>query len=248
MVDWVPEGMTALPIDLNLGSSTPPIVNPPIEPHPDKPPYHALPPEWFERLCVDLAQSIERVSFRLYGRPGQAQAGIDLYGRRSNGTYVAWQAKRQASLTAAQLEAAFVSFFAKPHPFTVSRFVVAAPVDDRDSNALRTLEHFRELHPTVEVEFYGIEILTAALRERPELVLRYFGVGLADAPLRRFTEHKSRPVELPNDHRAGGNRTAVSRHRAWHDSPPTRGCLHSAACSGRYPDRSAESPKLRFHR
>src|SRR5579859_1182920 len=53
--------------------------------------------EWrnFERMCrlfVERSGSVERV--HAYGTPGQAQGGIDILVRLTDGSYEVWQTKR----------------------------------------------------------------------------------------------------------------------------------------------------------
>ncbi|MCW7940960.1 hypothetical protein AAW14_02525 [Streptomyces hygroscopicus] len=69
----------------------------PISTRPQRLRLGSLTPRDFERLCHRLARvqgSVEDV--RIFGVPGQAQDGIDLYARRHDGTYVVIQCKRSS--------------------------------------------------------------------------------------------------------------------------------------------------------
>lgn len=173
MDEWCPEGLIPLPADygLDICSGLPP----PIEPLDDTPPYDKLPSDRFERLCADIASGIEGTHLQMFGRPGQAQDGIDLYGQRSNGTYVAWQVKRQAGFKGPDLSTALEVFFSGSRPFTVSRFVVAGSFQEHDRTLVEVLERARQAHTDFEIALYGVRRITNELRQRPELVRQYLG-------------------------------------------------------------------------
>ncbi len=62
----------------------------------------AKPDNWktFEFLCKSLWEQNEEIDFiKLYGRQGQAQSGIDLYGYKTNGDFFAIQCKDVQLLT-----------------------------------------------------------------------------------------------------------------------------------------------------
>jgi tetratricopeptide (TPR) repeat protein len=168
------QDLVELPRTLGLSGDAP-AVPPPLVPRVDEPPLDRLPPEWFERLCVDLAIVMEGVAFRLYAKPGQRDEGIDMYGRRSDGSYVAWQVKRRASLPPTVLSRAFDDAAAGALPFAVSRLVVAGSFDDRDRHLLDALEQSRGRHPTLELELVGRGQITQALSRHPAMIAKYLG-------------------------------------------------------------------------
>lgn len=174
-----PDGAERLPPDLGLSGSPPP-VPPPAMSRVAVPAYNELPSEWFERLCVDIASAVEGTDFDLFGRPGQRQDGIDMYGKREDGKYIAWQAKRQVRLAPRDLSTAFERFLSGALPFRVSRFVVVGPFDERDRRLRSTLEATAAAHPDLELELWGAERLTRALRGHRDIVLRYLGDAWAD--------------------------------------------------------------------
>jgi hypothetical protein len=62
--------------------------------------------ERFEKLLVNICSSplaLEGMQYRRYGTPGQAQHGIDLAGRHSDGEWTVVQCKHVVALTPAQL-------------------------------------------------------------------------------------------------------------------------------------------------
>ncbi len=67
----------------------------------------------FERLCRRLAERDGNVEHVLtYGTPGQAQYGIDILVRLTDGTYEVWQSKRYKRIKPAEVSAA-VDLFLK---------------------------------------------------------------------------------------------------------------------------------------
>jgi hypothetical protein len=73
--------------------------------------------EWrdFERLCRRLAECNGNVEHVLaYGTQGQAQYGIDILVRLTDGAYEVWQTKRYRQIRAADVRAATRRFRAKP--------------------------------------------------------------------------------------------------------------------------------------
>jgi hypothetical protein len=74
-------------------------------------PFGKLTWENFERLCYCLAGRAERVEYvARYGRSGQAQQGIDLFARVTNGKYEVWQAKRYESIVAREVKKIVATF------------------------------------------------------------------------------------------------------------------------------------------
>lgn len=163
-----------LPRDLGLRGEPPATVGP-IEARIDYPAYDRIPSGWFELLCADVATAYEGVPFRLYGRPGQRDDGIDMYGRLEDGRYVAWQAKRVEQLQSQTLINAIDAVVNGDAPFPISRLVIVGSFDERDRNLVAALETRTWQSPDLEIELIGRFTLTNTLREHPDIVLRHLG-------------------------------------------------------------------------
>jgi hypothetical protein len=88
-----------------------PAVRPPVDSRQQLLPFGELSWENFERLCYRLAHHGRNVEdVRLYGTPGQAQEGIDLFVRRASGEYETWQCKRYQEITKADIGDAVTKF------------------------------------------------------------------------------------------------------------------------------------------
>lgn len=157
-----------------------PPISPPVEPRADVPSLDRLPPEWFELLCADIARVIDGGDVRLYGRRGQRQDGIDLYGRAADGTMVAYQAKRSSSFSGRDARTALSRFFEGSLPFSVDRFVLVGTFDDRERGIIDAFEQARIEHPEVELDVWGVYKITAVLRRDRRLTERALGPGWAD--------------------------------------------------------------------
>src|SRR5205823_1830072 len=88
-----------------------PVIAPPTVTREQTLPFGSLTWENFERLCFRLAhRSGDVEDARIYGEPGQAQEGIDLYVRRATGDYATWQCKRYEEVTITDLKDAVTKF------------------------------------------------------------------------------------------------------------------------------------------
>ncbi|MBD8092548.1 NACHT domain-containing protein [Pseudomonas fluorescens] len=141
-------------------------------------PFDALSWENFERLChrlTALEGDVEHCA--RYGRQGEAQEGIDIYARKTDGRYHCLQAKRHRSFGAAQLLCAVDLFLdgtwaARAISFTVAvqaslRSIVMQEEIERQAARLRARG--------ITFETLDGEGLTARLRHQPELIDDFFG-------------------------------------------------------------------------
>jgi len=87
-------------------------------------PFHELTWTNFERLCYRLVRADADVEdARLFGTPGQAQSGIDLYARNADG-YSVYQCRRVKALGRAGLRTAVDDFLAGEWASRSRRFVL----------------------------------------------------------------------------------------------------------------------------
>ncbi len=105
---------------------------PPVQPKPALLPVGELTPENAERLFTRMLETEAHIEHAtLYGLPGQAQAGIDVYARTTPSldasstpgrSFVALQSRRVQSLTAASITSAVTDFLAGEWADRCSRF------------------------------------------------------------------------------------------------------------------------------
>ena len=146
-----------------------------------------LSPENTERLFTRLLETeahIEHAS--LYGLPGQAQAGIDVYARMTPSldvnrvagrSFVALQSRRVKKLTAASISSAVTDFLAGEWAARSARFYYATSSSLRDTGLDEAVRTAHERLATAGIEFHpwGAEELATRLRDQPRLVDDFFG-------------------------------------------------------------------------
>ncbi len=144
-------------------------------------PFSSMPWEDFESLLATILRDVEalRGFVRLYGRPGQAQFGLDVLGREVDGSHVAIQCKRQQAFSVSDLHAAVEKFNSTTRPYEVARFVVATSASTRDTRIDDALTKITSRFEPKTFELWGAEELTEKLRDQPGIVLRYFGGAAA---------------------------------------------------------------------
>ncbi|OJX98417.1 MAG: hypothetical protein BGO96_04445 [Micrococcales bacterium 73-15] len=161
--------------------------NPPVQTRLAQLPVGELTPENVERLFTRLLETEAHVEHAtLYGLPGQAQAGIDVYARTAPSLdpssaagrgFVALQSRRVKDLTAASITSAVTDFLAGEWADWCSRFYYATSSSLRDTKLDAAV---RSAHDTlagkgIEFEPWGAEEVSARLRDHPRLVDDFFG-------------------------------------------------------------------------
>ncbi len=141
-------------------------------------PFAELTWENFEKLCYRLAGKHADVeSHSLYGRAGQAQQGIDIFARKRNGRYNAWQAKRYKKYTHNDLNRVCSTFLSGGWAGKTDIFYIAiqCSVDDVSlQDAIeKQAENFRAQNIVLKV--LGGHDLCTVLRDHPDIVLEFFG-------------------------------------------------------------------------
>lgn len=151
-------------------------VAPPASKDPTTLPFRARTWPDFERILLQYAEHADGLrSVRIYGVPGQAQHGIDLYGTHPDGHTVAYQAKNVKTLTAASLRAAVAKFKAEPPPhLDVRHLIVCTACPTNDKTVGEELAKLRRANRKLKIDLYDERTLSDGLRGRPELVRRLF--------------------------------------------------------------------------
>lgn len=141
-------------------------------------PFDALSWENFERLCHRLTVldgDVEHCA--RYGRPGEAQEGIDVFARQANGRYHCLQAKRHRTFSADKLRKAVDLFLDGAWAERAARFTIAVQASLRPTEAQEEIERLAARLATRGIVFAALdgEGLTDRLRGQSVLVDDFFG-------------------------------------------------------------------------
>lgn len=160
---------------------------PPVQPKPALLPVGELTPENAERLFTRMLETEAHIEHAtLYGLPGQAQAGIDVYARTTPSldasttpgrSFVALQSRRVQSLTAASITSAVTDFLAGKWADRCSRFYYATSSSLRDTKLDAAIRSAHDTLAAEGIDFvpWGAEEIAARLRDEPRLVDDFFG-------------------------------------------------------------------------
>ena len=154
----------------------------------------------FERLISELVEATEELTqVARYGTAGQAQGGIDVVGRNSDGHWSAFQAKHVAEFPVASAREAFDRFVHGSRPHRASRFVIVTSCRGISTQVRElALEYQAEFPDLLLGEVWDAEYLGRLLRPLPWIVARYFG----DQVAQRFCDAD-----------------ALAAHYGWTDEP-----------------------------
>lgn len=133
----------------------------------------------FEQLLASIARyalGLNQIRFRRYGVPGQSQHGIDLAGKRPDGSYTVVQCKEVKTFTASGLRRAVEKFASGRRPFNAKHFIVAVSHPDaRTTQVQDELAILRnEYRDELELDLWGPDGLNDVLRERGDIVARFW--------------------------------------------------------------------------
>jgi hypothetical protein len=137
----------------------------------------------FEPFGLEAVEKLDGLAGgRIYGRSGQTQHGIDVYGRRADGGTGVYQMRcRGERLTAAKLRKAVKDYFDGPQPFAATWFELcwAGRVDDVAID--NELDDLRAAYPDRRISLRDQTRFTTDLMPHRDLVLRWFGEHTANA-------------------------------------------------------------------
>ena len=155
-------------------SDGPSRVRPPTVTGPTEFPFRGF--EWrkFERLCQDIANAHGFTNVHRYGRPGQAQDGVDFIGLSNEGVRTAFQVRQKAEFSAGELEAAVEDYATGAVAARTDAFVVCMSVEGNDRNLRDRLDGLNELYP-FPIKLWDAVELTHLLHDKEALVRRFFG-------------------------------------------------------------------------
>lgn len=149
-------------------------------------PFEKLSWENFERLCHRQMASegnVERCA--RYGRQGDAQEGIDIFARLSDGRYHCLQAKRHRSFGASKLREAVDLFLAGSWAGRAAKFTIAVQAPLRSTSVQNVIESQAKRLSALGITFSALdgEDLTDVLRDHALLIDDFFGRPWVEALL-----------------------------------------------------------------
>ena len=142
--------------------------------------------ENFERLCYRLVKTSATVEHcARYGLQGEAQDGIDIFGRLENGKYECWQAKRTKSFGVTKLKNAAALFEKGSWASKSEQFVIAVQASVEATATQNEIERqvARFKRKGIAFRVYGPEQLTEMLRPHPTIIDDFFGRPWVEALL-----------------------------------------------------------------
>jgi hypothetical protein len=159
--DEVWAGPTELPPP--LADPAPPLLN-----------THEMGWESFERLVLAMARILHGAyDVRRYGRPGQAQHGLDVVAFFADRAPSVYQAKRWQAFAARDLEEAVELYTGGRRPFAADRIVVAVATEAPDRETIEKLAELRAKHTDMEIELWDRQAISDRLRNQPPLVTTF---------------------------------------------------------------------------
>ena len=141
-------------------------------------PFDELSWQSFELLVYRLAREDPDVVYcALYGRPGQAQDGIDIYARLIGSGHNCWQAKNQKDVRPSDIEKAVNDFLEGKWAESAKRFVFCVRASLADTALQDAIEAQAARLLEEGIVFEGVDgtQLSAKLRSHPEIVDDLFG-------------------------------------------------------------------------
>ncbi|MDP9817486.1 hypothetical protein [Spirilliplanes yamanashiensis] len=131
----------------------------------------------FEKLILAVARGtlgLRGMTFRRYGVQGQAQHGIDLAGRDTDGRWTVIQCKDYHTFTAGHLRAAVETFAAGRRPFGARHLIVATSAQTEATQLADELARLQDAHPDFELDLWGAEQINELLRSLGDVVARFW--------------------------------------------------------------------------
>lgn len=177
MTEWLP-----LPLGSSLSSTPSSPVHAPVMGKPELLPFNQLAWEDFERLQWRVMRDVEGLRHaQLYGNRGQAQFGLDIVALHPDGIGVALQSKKYETFGPADITAAVDKFLERERPFPVHRLIIGVATTVRTTKAIDELaKQRRALRPTT-LDLWDAQELSYLLRDRPDIVIEFFGLPTAEA-------------------------------------------------------------------
>ncbi len=155
------------------------IIDPPINTNSQELPLEKLSWEDFEKLCLAIVQVDFPISdCEIYGTKGQAQEGIDIYARKSNGRYNTYQCKRYQEFDLGDLNKAIEYFKTKKFYNLSDSIYLCTSCKWSKTQVQDRLEELRtelEKADIALVKWDKIQ-LSRILKSQPQIVFDFFGL------------------------------------------------------------------------
>lgn len=155
------------------------IVDPPIDTKEQELPLEKLSWEDFEKLCLAVVQIDFTINdCEIYGIKGQAQEGIDIYARQTNGRYSSYQCKRYQEFELNDINKAVEYFKGKEFFDKSDKLFLCTSCE---WNKTQVQDRFEELKTELEkenitlVKWDKIQ-LSRLLKDKPQIVFDFFGL------------------------------------------------------------------------
>ncbi|MFI1518796.1 hypothetical protein [Kitasatospora cineracea] len=145
-------------------------------------PFNDLSWEDFERLQWRVMRDVKGLRHaQLYGDRGQVQKGLDIVALAPDGTGFALQSKKYKRFGASDIKAAVKKFLTTTRPFTVDAFIIGVARPVKSTAAVDELAVQRRALQAINLELWDAQELSYLLRDRPDIVIEYFGMPTAEA-------------------------------------------------------------------
>jgi hypothetical protein len=159
-------------------------VAPPVVTQPQTLPLGELSWPDFERLTLRLVRTLGGVEHaQIYGIPGQAQGGIDVYARRAGGAYAVYQCRRVEAFTPGGVGDVVSDFLDGPWRDRATELVLCTSASLERAELAEAIEAAHERLRPLGKNFvpWDASRLSELLKEAPQLVLDFFGRGWVEA-------------------------------------------------------------------
>ena len=174
--DGAPEGWSQIGVDDPVWEPPVPLATPLTMTRPTELEFDALTWQNFEKLLCWLVPKLERTqNVHLYGRPGQAQHGVDIVCLPSDGEPTVYQARRYEAFGASDLCTAVEDFADGARPFNAQKFVVVVACRANDTAAMEMLGECQRRHADFFIELWDRGVLSRLLADHPSIVEQFFG-------------------------------------------------------------------------
>ena len=174
--DALPRGWSRIGADDGIWEPPVPLEVPLTTTRPTELDFEALRWQDFERLLCWLVPQLQRTQnvFR-YGRPGQAQHGIDIACLPSDGEPTVFQAKRYQRFGASDLRTAVEDFVNGERPLDAQKFIVIVACDANDTATVNMLQECQRRHADFCIDLWDRSVLSRLLVGYPDIVEQFFG-------------------------------------------------------------------------
>ena len=153
-------------------------IDPPIENNNPELPIDKLSWEDFERLCLTLVETDYGIdNCELYGIPGQAQYGIDIFAKKANGKYSSYQCKRYDDFTEKDIKKAVNKFKEGKWASISDNFYLCTSSSLNRAEIQHTFETQKSELSKLNINLvkWDFEQLNRLLKDKPNIIYRFFG-------------------------------------------------------------------------